>query len=101
MRNRALLLCCVGLGLACEDGPDQVSLPLSAAPGSGASVDPAFVAGDSKGFGDGGAQDDVGSAKFCAETEESALSQEMVVQPIVPDVSAGGLPLWSLAGGAL
>jgi hypothetical protein len=60
-----------------------------------------FVAGDTKGFGDGVTDDDVGRAKFCAETEESALAQEMVVQPIVPDVSAGGLPLWASNGGAL
>ena len=60
-----------------------------------------FVAGDSRGFGDGVAADDVGTAKFCAETEENALAQNMVVQPIVPDVSAGGLPLWAGTGGAL
>jgi hypothetical protein len=60
-----------------------------------------FVAGEIKGFDDGITDDDVGRAKFCAETEESALAQEMVVQPIVPDSSAGGLPLWASNGGAL
>ena len=102
MRSIALSVGCVALAVACEDGPDQVSLPLTEAPRPAETEAPdAFVAGDSKGFGDGVAEDDVGTAKFCAEVEENALAREMVVQPIVPDVSAGGLPLWSEAGGAL
>src|SRR5688572_18828305 len=104
MRNRVSCCACVALAasaLSCEDGPDSVVLPLTPAPGPSEAAPPPFVAGDSKGFDDGAAQDDIGSAKFCAETEESALAQEMVVQPIVPDVSAGGLPLWSAAGGAI
>ncbi len=101
MRSRLALLSCIALVLSCEDGPDQVTLPLQGpTPGQGP-VPGVFVAGDSKRFGDSAAQDQVGSAKFCAETEESALAQEMVVQPIVPDVSAGSLPLWDAAGGAL
>src|SRR6185436_16969646 len=95
---------CLALLAGCEDGPDQVSFPLQsqrpAATGAPPSPD-IFVAGETKGFGDGVTDDDVGRAKFCAETEESALAQEMVVQPIVPDVSAGGLPLWAANGGAL
>jgi hypothetical protein len=101
MRNRAFYISCLMLGLGCEDGPDEVALPLT--PGSGP-AQPApvpFVAGDSKEFEVGAAEDDIGSAKFCAETEENRLAQEMVVQPIIPDESAGGLPLWSEAGGAL
>jgi hypothetical protein len=102
MRNLALSVGCLALAIGCEDGPDQVSLPLSGPPRPAETTAPdVFVAGDSKGFGDGVAEDDVGSAKFCAETEETALAQEMVVQPIVPDVSAGGLPLWGLTGGTL
>jgi len=100
----AVVLAAWVLLAGCEDGPDQVLFPLQTAappaPSGPASPD-VFVAGDSKGFGDSAAADEVGSAKFCAETEESALSQEMVVQPIVPDVSAGGLPLWAASGGVL
>jgi hypothetical protein len=89
--------------LGCEDGPDQVRLPLQAPPAEpgGTPASDTFVAGDSKGFGSGVTDDEVGRAKFCAETEESALAQEMVVQPIIPDVSAGGLPLWAASGGTL
>jgi hypothetical protein len=102
MRSVALSMGCVALALACEDGPDRVSLPLMEAPRPATTEAPdVFVAGDSKGFGDGVADDDVGTAKFCAEVEENALAQEMVVQPIVPDVSAGGLPLWGATGGPL
>lgn len=101
MRSVALSMGCVALALACEDGPDQVSLPLTGAPRPAETAPDAFVAGDSKGFGDGVAEDDVGTAKFCAEVEENALAREMVVQPILPDVSAGGLPLWGETGGAL
>lgn len=104
MRNRALwcaLAAWAAAAAACEDGPNSASWPLTPAPAPSGGEAPPFVAGDSKGFDDGAARDDVGSAKFCAETEESALAQEMVVQPILPDVSAGGLPLWSTAGGAL
>jgi len=110
MRSLALSVGCVALVacvVGCEDGPEQVTLPLSAGPESGrpgpaeTSAPDVFVAGDTRGFGDGVAADDVGTAKFCAETEENALAQNMVVQPIVPDVSAGGLPLWAGTGGAL
>jgi hypothetical protein len=102
MRSLALSVGCVALIVGCEDGPDQVSLPLSAGPRPVETSAPdVFVPGDTHGFGDAVAEDDVGSAKFCAETEENALAREMVVQPIVPDVSAGGLPLWAGTGGAL
>jgi hypothetical protein len=95
---------CFVLLAGCEDGPKQTFFPLQPQRPSVMSAPPAediFVAGDTKGFGDGVTEDDVGRAKFCAETEENALAQEMVVQPIVPDVSAGGLPLWAPNGGAL
>lgn len=99
--SRALLLvgaCAAVLG--CEDGPSSVRLPLGGdAPENSDGEAPApFVAGDSKTFGDRVGDDDVGRAKFCAEDEETALAQEMVVQPIQPDVSAGGIPLWSADG---
>ena len=76
MRSIALSMGCVALAVACEDGPDQVSLPLTEAPRPAETEAPdAFVAGDSKGFGDGVAEDDVGTAKFCAEVEENALGR--------------------------
>src|SRR5262245_45670579 len=86
---------CCWLLAGCEDGPDQALFPLQGQPPQviGPPASDVFVAGDTKGFDDGVSDDDVGRAKFCAETEESALAQQMVVQPIVPDVSAGGLPL--------
>src|SRR5262245_23656374 len=82
----------------CEDGSDQVLFPLQGKVPVTATPPPqpdVFVAGDTKGFGDGVTDDEVGRAKFCGETEETALAEEMVVKPIIPDVSAGGLPLWA------
>lgn len=97
------LLPCLALLAGCEDGPEQQSFPLRVAPGSDPAAGPSdvYVAGETKGFDDAVGDDAVGSAKFCAETEESELAREMVVKPIVPDVSAGGLPLWSESGGPL
>ncbi len=103
IRSCAALAPCLALLAGCEDGPEQQSFPLRVAPGveRGPASSDVYVAGEIKGFDDGVTDDDVGRAKFCASTEESALAQEMVVQPIVPDVSAGGLPLWSENGGPL
>lgn len=104
MRRQALWLCSLVLACGCEDGPDEIFRPLEGdpAPQNGLVDNPVmFVPGDSKGFDDQSALDDVGRAKFCPESDETALAQQMVLEPLVPDVSAGGLPLWSADGGAL
>lgn len=95
--RQALVLCSLVWTLGCEDGPDEVFTPLEGdpAPQNGFDTDPdVFVPGDAKGFDDVAGGDDVGRALFCDETEQTALTQEMVVKPIIPDVSAGGIPMW-------
>lgn len=42
--------------------------------------------------------DSTDRARFCDEAEASAQVAEMVEEPIIPDVSIGGVPLWSMNG---
>lgn len=87
----------------CEDGPDQIFHPFEGdpKPQNGFQEDPSiFVQDGEKGFDEVG-RDDVGRAKLCDESELTNLIQEMVVQPIIPDVSIGGIPMWAPDGGPL
>jgi hypothetical protein len=87
--------------VGCEDGPDKIFSPFEGdpKPQNGFQADPdVFVPGDEKGFGDSAAGDEVGRAQFCNEAEVTALVQEMVVAPIVPDVSVGLIPMWGADG---
>lgn len=95
--RQALIWCSLAWAMGCEDGPDEVFTPLEGdpSPQNGFETDPdVFVPGDDKSFDDVAGGDDVGRSLFCNESEQTALTQEMVVKPIVPDVSAGGIPLW-------
>ena len=105
MRNSLPLLLGSALLLtACEDGPDKIFSPFEGdpKPQNGFQEDPdVFVPGDTKGYGDIAGGDNVGRAQFCDEGEVNSLIQEMVVQPIIPDVSVGGVPMWAPDGGPL
>jgi hypothetical protein len=48
-----------------------------------------------------GGDDNVGRAEFCSEGERSALIEQMVVAPIVPDVGLGLVPLRAPDGSPL
>lgn len=92
----------MALGLwACEDGPEQIFEPNKGDPveqNGHAATTPWFQSGD-KGYDSReGTEDQVGRARFCSEEENERLIQWMVTQPIVPDVSVGGVPMWSADG---
>ncbi len=95
-----LMICAVAVCLyACEDGPKQVFQPNTGDPaiqngGSGT----AWTQDGDKEFDTGVADDSQGRAKFCDETMAQELIEWMVSQPIHPDVSAGGIPLWDDQG---
>lgn len=52
-----------------------------------------------KGYDDVEIDDNVATALFCDEGERTRIVQEMVVKPIIPDVSVGGINMWSADGG--
>ena len=87
------------LAMGCEDGPDRIFEPVD--------DDPPLASGDtwtqpgSRGFGDTSSGDARGRARFCDEAETSALIPELVTQPIIPDQSVGGIPLWTEDGDPL
>lgn len=76
----------------CEDGPDQVFRPRN--------TDPPVKSGDpwtqpgSRDFGSKTSGDSQGRARFCDEAETSALIEELVSEPIIPDVGIAGMRLW-------
>lgn len=80
---------------ACEDGPKQIFEPNEGNPPTQNGYTPGapFVTPGSKGFEETGG-DSQGRARFCDEAEATALVQTMVTQPLIPDVSVGGIPLW-------
>lgn len=96
--RRTLPVLFIGSALmfGCEDGPDQLFTPFEGDPapqnGYEPEAGPWTQAGD-KGFTSQGG-DSVGRAKFCDEDIRTNVIQEMIVQPIIPDVSVGGVPLW-------
>ena len=88
---------------ACEDGPQKVFTPFSGDPAAQNGYSPEngpFVQDGEKGFTETGG-DSIGRAKFCDEAQVTELVQWMVTQPIIPDVSIGGIPMWSEDGGPL
>lgn len=103
-RYTSTLLLSTALAAAgCEDGPEKVFTPFSGDPSAqnGYSSDSGpFVQDGDKGFTETGG-DSIGRAKFCDEAQVTELVQWMVTQPIIPDVSIGGVPLWAEDGGPL
>ncbi len=99
MRALPLLLAAGLLLAACEDGPEQIFEPFTGAPEvqNGTEPRPAYTINEAKGFDIQGG-DAAGRARFCDETEQTALVQWMVIQPMLPDVGIGGVPLWAASG---
>ncbi len=90
------LLLVAGILVACEDGPDQIFTPFEGNPTEQNGMpteDTPWVQDGEKGFELGGG-DSIGRARFCDEAEHAKLVEEMVVKPIIPDVSVGGVPMW-------
>lgn len=82
--------------LACEDGPEQLFTPNTGDPSAqnGYSPGTPWVQTGTTSYDDNaGGSDSAGRAVFCDETEVNELIQEMVVKPIIPDESIGGIPL--------
>ncbi|MBI4807206.1 MAG: hypothetical protein HY795_18485 [Desulfovibrio sp.] len=93
------LLPCLALAFACEDGPEQVFTPYEGDPSQDNGTAPIspFVQPGEKGFDTEGG-DRVGRARFCDVSEQDTLIQDMVLKPVIPDVSLGGVPLWNPDG---
>lgn len=80
----------------CEDGPDQLFTPFEGDPAPQNGYEPdsgPWTQEGEKGFVSQGG-DSIGRAKFCDEELTTNLIQQMIVEPIIPDVSVGGVPLW-------
>lgn len=101
--SHSLIIGAALLAAACEDGPDKVFVPFKGDPeaqnGYSSNSGPWVQDGD-KGFTETGG-DSIGRAKFCDESQTTELIQWMVTQPIIPDVSVGGVPMWGADGGPL
>ncbi len=102
MQRKTLWIAATALfwALGCEDGPKQVFHPNQGNPAQQngyAPVEPWTPEGQ-KGFGFVEGGDEVGRAKACSEPEIEELNRWMVVQPLTPDVSVGGIPLWGPDG---
>lgn len=89
--------------VGCEDGPTQIFTPLPEA------ANPAAMNGTTSGtpwvepggrtFDDIQQGDDLARGSFCSEAERTAQVETMTTAPIIPNVSVGGVPLWSKTGG--
>jgi hypothetical protein len=110
MRDHFRALIAVGLiGFGCEDGPDRLFTPNTNDPATldqqnGHTTTTPWTPGGDAPYPEGGViggSDDLGRAQFCSEAENAQLIQEMVVKPIVPDQSLGGLPIRAPDGGPL
>ncbi|HEY3447781.1 MAG TPA: hypothetical protein VGK67_15605 [Myxococcales bacterium] len=101
MRRALLALAAVGLLAACEDGPAQVFTPNEGDPSQQNGfkpADPWFQDGEKSYDYTGGQGDSVDRARFCDEREMTDTINTMVSKPIIPDVSMGGIPMWSAGG---
>ena len=101
MRRILAVLTAVGL-VACEDGPEQIFTPNegNTASQNGYEHFPDFFQEGVKDFDtSAGVGDSVERARFCDVKENDDQLKKMVVLPITPDVSLGGLPLWNPNGG--
>ena len=105
MRINAALCLLAVLMFACEDGPKQIFQPNEAdnlSQQNGYGTGSTWTQEGDKAFeSDDVAGDNAGRARFCDEAMTSELIQWMVTQPLIPDVSGGGIPLWSADGGPI
>jgi hypothetical protein len=80
----------------CEDGPEQIFTPNSgdpAAENGHTPSDPFFQDGTQDFTSTAGTNDNAGRARFCSEAENTSLIEQLVQEPIIPDVSMGGVPM--------
>ena len=97
MRRILAVLTAVGL-VACEDGPEQIFTPNegNTASQNGYEALPNFFQEGVKEFDtSAGVGDSVERARFCDVKENDDQLKKMVVEPIKPDLTLGGLPLWN------
>lgn len=100
-RMIAPLLLSAGVFVGCEDGPNQIYTPPTGDPvvNNGGSVTDPWVADGEQNFGStAGTNDNAGRARFCSERENEDLIRDIVREPIIPDVSVGGVPLRTAEG---
>ncbi len=102
MRKAPWLLLAAALALlACEDGPEQVFEPFEGDPQSvnePEAQEPFIQEGSVPTEVPACNPDLLGETAFCCEEEHEGILQGMVVQPVIPDVSIGGVSLWSEEG---
>lgn len=102
---RALTILTI-LTTACEDGPDLIFTPNDADPTQQATQNghkpgTPYTPQGVKGYSTLGGADNVARAQFCNNEENEAVVQMMVQQPVIPDVSVGGVPLRAADGSPL
>ncbi|MFO0728976.1 MAG: hypothetical protein U1E65_34670 [Myxococcota bacterium] len=96
---RAPLLPLVALalsGVACIDGPDQIYTPNTGDTNAqnGFTGNKPFTPSGTTSYTDqGGGSDSAGRAVICDRVKADQQIQEMVVAPIIPDTSVGGVPI--------
>lgn len=79
----------------CEEGVQQIFKPFDGDPAAQSGYTPTkpWTTTGTTSFDDREVEDDVGSAQFCNKEELTNLIQGMVVRPIIPDESVGGVPI--------
>ena len=100
----SIAICAVAVCLsACEDGPKSIFQPNNGDPAvqNGHRPGESWTQGGEKAFESTTADDSEGRARFCDETLTQELIEWMVTQPLIPDVSSGGIPLWTEDGAPL
>ncbi len=103
MRNSVVICAVAALLFACEDGPQQIFKPNKgdAVQQNGHSGGSSWTQEGEKSFDAAAADDSEGRARFCDEAQAQELIEWMVTQPLIPDTSSGGIPLWAEDGGPL
>ena len=85
----SVALFCIG----CEDGPEHVLTPVQQGDDVEHSSGTTWTPEGDKPYESRSGGDSVGRALFCDEDVAEAQIQEMVVAPIIPDDSVGGIKL--------
>ncbi len=103
MRARTMVgLAAAAVLCGCENPLPQLFKPFEgdAAAQNGNRSGGTFFQDGSKDFeSTAGSGDRQQRARFCDEAEQTALVQQMVTKPIIPDVGVGGIKVWSPSGG--
>lgn len=86
------------VGLGCEDGPEQIFSPNEGDPAAQNGLDhpTAYTPPGTKTFEtDEANRDETGRGRFCSVGKNEELIKWMVKQPIIPNESIGGVPMWT------